>query len=435
MNHRKKWVTMLAGIMAGIMLLSLLLSLLVSTVSAASSSEIQGQIDDLKEQQQQLDDKIQQLEDSLVQNKNDLKSMMERKNVIDQQIALLHGEVTNITQMVSAYNLMIANKQSELDKAEAKLEELNDQYKDRIRAMEERGGLSYWSVIFKASSFSDLLDRLNMILEIAHADQKRMAALRDAAEKVNTTRDELTQEKIRMDLTKVELQNSQATLDSKRAETDKLLTDMKAKGDEYLQMLSESQKEQDQLLQDIVNKEDEYDKAKYEEWLADWLATSVPPTTATTAPSTAPDNIGGGSSHGNPDNVVDGITWYRPINDYWVSDEFGYRVHPITGEWKLHSGIDLAAPIGIPIYATRSGVVTIATYHYTAGNYVKINHNDGYASVYMHMNYFVVEEGDFVTAGQLIGYVGATGGVTGPHLHFSIAYNGVYQNPRNYIRF
>ncbi len=428
MNHRNKWVTMLAGIMAGIMLLSLLLGLLVSSVHAASSSEIQDQIDELKGQQEQLNHKIEQLENSLAQNTSDLRGMMQRKGVIDQQIALLHGEVSNINQMVSAYNLMIANKQRELDQAEARLEKLNEQYKDRIRAMEEKGGLSYWSVIFKASSFSDLLDRLNMILEIAHADQKRMAALREAADKVNTARDELTQDKINMELTKVELQNSQAELDSKRAETDALLVEMKAKGDEYKQLIADSQQEQEELLENLADKEDEYDKAKYEEWLADWLATSVPPTTAPTVPSTQ-------AGHGSPDNIVDGITWYRPINDYFVSDEFGYRIHPLTGEWKLHSGIDLAAPIGTPIYAARSGVVTIATYHWSAGLHVKVNHNDGFASVYMHMSQYIVEEGDFVTAGQLIGYVGDTGGVTGPHLHFSISYNGVYQNPRNYIRF
>jgi murein DD-endopeptidase MepM/ murein hydrolase activator NlpD len=99
----------------------------------------------------------------------------------------------------------------------------------------------------------------------------------------------------------------------------------------------------------------------------------------------------------------------------------------------MHKGVDLAAPKGTPIYATRSGYVNVATYHSTAGNYVTINHRDGFTSVYMHMTHYVVSPGQEVKAGQLIGYVGSTGRSTGPHLHFGIHYKGEYVNPMDYI--
>ena len=99
----------------------------------------------------------------------------------------------------------------------------------------------------------------------------------------------------------------------------------------------------------------------------------------------------------------------------------------------MHKGVDLNGAKGSPIYASRSGYVTTATYHYTAGNYVVINHGDGYSSVYMHMTHFVVNVGDYVKAGEVIGYVGSTGRCTGPHLHFGISYNGTYVNPMDYI--
>ena len=95
--------------------------------------------------------------------------------------------------------------------------------------------------------------------------------------------------------------------------------------------------------------------------------------------------------------------------------------------------LDLVASKGTPIYASRSGYVTIATYESTAGNYVTINHQDGYTSVYMHMTHDVVSVGEYVKAGQLIGYVGNTGRSKGFHLHFGISYNGTYVNPMNYI--
>ena len=135
----------------------------------------------------------------------------------------------------------------------------------------------------------------------------------------------------------------------------------------------------------------------------------------------------------NSPNNPSGTVWLVPCTYSRVSSPFGYRWHPTTGEYSMHKGVDLAAPKGTPIYATRSGYVNVATYHSTAGNYVTINHRDGYTSVYMHMTHYVVSPGQSVAAGQLIGYVGSTGRSTGPHLHFGIHYNGTYVNPMDYI--
>ena len=95
--------------------------------------------------------------------------------------------------------------------------------------------------------------------------------------------------------------------------------------------------------------------------------------------------------------------------------------------------MDLAAPENTPIVASRTGIVTAATYSKTGGYYVSINHGDGFSSVYMHMTRYVVKAGQAVSAGQVIGYVGSTGVSTGNHLHFGIAYNGKYVNPANYV--
>ena len=100
----------------------------------------------------------------------------------------------------------------------------------------------------------------------------------------------------------------------------------------------------------------------------------------------------------------------------------------------MHQGVDLATSPGTPIYAAKSGKVTNASFQSGgAGYYVSINHGDGFTSVYMHMTHFIVSPGQYVTTGQVIGYVGSTGASTGPHLHFGIAYNGSYINPMPYI--
>ena len=109
------------------------------------------------------------------------------------------------------------------------------------------------------------------------------------------------------------------------------------------------------------------------------------------------------------------------------------RYHPLTGVYKMHYGVDLAAGKGTAIYAAKSGTVTTAAYGEANGYYVTINHGDGYSSVYCHMTNYTVSAGDYVAQGDVIGYVGTTGWSTGPHLHFEILYNGSNVNPMNYI--
>ena len=99
----------------------------------------------------------------------------------------------------------------------------------------------------------------------------------------------------------------------------------------------------------------------------------------------------------------------------------------------MHSGVDMAAPAGTPIYAAKAGKVTVAKWSDSAGNYVSINHGDGFSSIYMHMTHYIVSAGQYVSQGQVIGYVGNTGLSKGAHLHFGISYNGTYVNPMAYI--
>ena len=122
-----------------------------------------------------------------------------------------------------------------------------------------------------------------------------------------------------------------------------------------------------------------------------------------------------------------------PCSYVKLTSPFGNRESPTAGASTYHQGVDLAAPQGTPVYASRAGRVTVAGYGSAAGYYVSINHLDGYSSMYMHLNNYVVSSGQTVSAGQLIGYVGSTGVSTGPHLHFGISYAGTYVNPLAYI--
>ena len=417
MKNRKRWVSVLAGVMAAVMLLSLIFSLIPTTAFAASSSEIRKQLNQLKEEKKAVQAQLEEVRGQYQANEDEIADLVSQKNAIDQEIALLHQQVDLINDQLAAYALLIADKQDELDDAQVRLDELSEKNKERIRAMEEEGKLSYWSIIFKASSFSDLLDRLDMIQEINAADQKRLKEMSEAAEVVATAQAELQSEKDELETAREELDATQVILDEKRAEADELLTELIAKGAEFEALMEQSEEEQDKLMQEIAQKEKDLKKAEYEEWLATYVPPTTRPSGNTGSSSSAPSSSG----------------WICPLKSYTLTSPFGMRVHPITVKYKMHNGVDMAAPQGTPIYASRSGKVTAATYQSSAGYYVSINHGDGFASIYMHMTHYIVSKGQYVNAGQVIGYVGSTGGSTGPHLHFGIAYKGTYVNPMNYI--
>lgn len=425
-NNRKKLVAILAGIMALMMLLTLLAGL-IPRAGATSSSEIKDQIEELKDQQKELKEQMKDLENKIDDNMGEMERIAAEKDIIDQEIFLLHEQVNNINEQIRVYGLLIADKQEELDAARARLQELTEINKERIKAMEENGKLSYWSVLFEANSFGDFLDRLNMVEEIHESDKRRLQALSDAANEVAAAQQELEQEKAALEITRDELAAAQLTLEEKRQEADQLLVQLNAKGQEYEAMMDRAEADAEELLADIAKKEKEYTEAKRQEYLQ-WLSTSVPETT-----KPKPSYSGGNSV---PDsNVVAGIRWVIPINYRRLSSPYGWRIHPVYGDRRFHSGVDLAAAQGTPIYATRSGTVTTATYNSSAGYYVTINHGDGFSSSYLHMTHYTVKVGQSVSAGQVIGYCGSTGTSTGPHLHFTLYYNGSTVNPANYINF
>ncbi len=404
--------------LAVLMLVSVLSAALPVPVGAASSGELKKQLEELKKQNQELEARQQALQEQYEENENEILNLIGQKNVIDQEIQLIYDQIANINSQIASYSLLIADKQDELDQARQRFEDLAKKNKERIRTMEEEGNLSYWAVLFKANSFSDLLDRLNMIEEIAAADRRRLTELQSAAQAVESARQVLETEKAAMEQTRQELDEAYAELEAKRAEADEILRQLIAKGEEFELLLQESEQLQEELMAQIAQTEKDFKDAQYQEW----LATYVPPSTQT--------GQGGNSGSSGPS----GSGWLSPLPYYTLTSPFGMRPHPILGYERMHNGVDLAAAMGTEIYAARSGWVTVAAFQANgAGNYVSINHGDGFSSIYMHMTNYIVSPGQYVSAGQVIGYVGDSGLSKGAHLHFGIAYNGSYVNPMAYI--
>lgn len=418
-------ISLSAAVLAVAMLLALAAPVapVVSNAAEKSSSEIQKEIDELEADKKDIQNKIDELHSQMDENMESMEAVVAQKNLIDQEIFLLYEQLVNINSQITRYRTLIADKQAELDAAQLRLEQLRERNKERIRAMEKNSGTSYWSVIFNADNFLDMLDRLGTILKINEADQKMIRELDQAAKEVELAKAELETQKEQLEVSKKELDDAQVVLEEKRAEADELLAQLVAQGEAYQALVDQAEHDKKDLESEIEDLEDEYDAAKYQEYLQ-WLASQPKPNPPATS------NTGGtaGSS-----NVTNGITWLKPCSYTRVSSPYGWRTHPVYGDQRFHHGVDLSAASGTPIVATRSGKVTIATYSSSAGYYVNIDHGDGFMSRYLHMTHYIVAPGQQVTAGQTIGYVGSTGVSTGPHLHFSVYFNGASVNPASYV--
>lgn len=377
-------------------------------VFAATSAQIQDELDDLEAKNAEIQREIDAIQNQYDANYNDMESMVATKNAIDQEMTLLSSKIETTNAQISAYSQLIADTQDELDDAQEELRSLSEAHRERVRVMEEEGNLTYWQVIFEANSFTDLLDRINMMEEINASDRRRIEQMRIAADIVTATQMNLESEKLALEETRVQLAEDEAALEEKRAESDELLLELEKKAEEFELLLAQSEILQEELMQEIAQKEAELDEAKHDEYLKKLALQGENP------PSSA--------------------SWTTPVSGYKLTSPFGMRLHPVLGYYRMHNGIDMACAQGTPIYATRAGKVTKTAYQAGgAGNYVSINHLDGFSSIYMHMTHYVVTQGQTVSQGQLIGYVGSTGISTGPHLHFGISYAGTYVNPLAYV--
>ena len=241
MKNRKNGRSVLCGILAAV----LLISIMPVSAEAKSSSEIRQQINEMKAENKELEEKLSELRDQFKENENEIINMVAEKDLIDQEIAILMEQIANINSQIMSYGLLIADKQDELDEAQTDLLELNQKHKDRIQAMEEEGSLSYWEVLFKANSFTDLLDRLNMMQEIAASDKRRMEELSAAAERVATMQAELNAEKEELEQSRLQLDEAQRQLEEKRLEADELLRKLVEKGEDFQALIDESEYLQD----------------------------------------------------------------------------------------------------------------------------------------------------------------------------------------------
>ena len=358
-----------------------------------TTNQTDSNLTDLQTQQQDLQDQIQQSHEELEEVQSQLSENLQQIEKLDERIRESENQIEELDEQVKSLQEEIASIQSQLDVAEANYEKQKDIMEKRLVAIYEAGDTKYLDVLLKSSNISEFLSNYYLITEIASVDKDLL--------------DEVESEKKEIELAKQKLEKNQqllATALQTQTKTATVLQNTKALRENYISRLSDEEKAKQAQIDEMTQ---QYEAVNNQilELAKQGLDTAY---------------IGGV------------LAW--PVPGYTkITSNYGMRVHPITGQYKLHTGVDISAPIGANFVAANDGIVTKAEYNTAYGNMVMIDHGGGISTLYAHGSEILVTVGQTVKKNEAILKVGSTGYSTGPHAHFEVRINGVVTDPIPYI--
>ena len=422
MNKRKRvFVSVIAVLLALVLVMSLLVSV-IGSVSAYAVS--QSEIDALKDERQEIQNEKNRIKGEIDDLESEQATYLERKAALDRQNELARQELELISEQIGIYDSLISSKEAEVKEATEAEEAQMARYRTRMRAMEENGALSYIAILFRATSFSELLSRIDYISEVLAYDKQLEEQCIESRENTQKVKAEYEATKLEQESARVELEAKRTELEKEIDDACRMIADLEKDIDEYTKAYYENeaaeQEVQAQIDELIAELQRQEAAAKAAREAAERAKNQGQSTPSTPTPSYTP--------------VVSTGTyiWPYPRNNY-VGSGFGYRIHPIFGDLRYHSGIDIGGTAGQEIVAADSGTVVTATYSSSYGNYIVINHGGGRTTLYGHMSSLAVSVGASVKQGDIIGYCGSTGWSTGPHLHFETTDGGTRVDPLSYF--
>ena len=373
----------------------------------------QSQIDELKAQRNVIRAQRQEKQAIVEALEAEKADVVAQKQAMDERNMYTLQQIQLNNQEIELYDEMIAEKAAELEEAQRLEKEQLERYRTRVRAMEENGGYNILAIISKSGSFSDMLTAMDDVGEIMESDRQLEEAYIAARENTESVK---------------------ADYESTRSELEELKAQLKAEQEELEKDIEEAIQIILDLENDLENRQAEYDAIMAAEDAAnatiDKLVAELEAERAAAAAAAAAAAGSGGG--GGSANASGSFLW--PVASYvYVSSRFGLRVHPITGEKKSHTGIDIASNQGTAVYASDGGTVTLAGWNGGYGNCIMIDHGNGYVTLYGHLSSISVSQGQTVSQGTTIGAVGSTGNSTGPHLHFEVLKNGTRIDPEQFF--
>ena len=383
--------------LAAALLAALLLVLPGQGAFAATLQELQQEQTRLEQEKEENDAKLAEL-------KADQSKQQEYKNTLDAQVQNLQSQIDGLNAQISGLDASISEKDAAIAEKQANIDRDVETLKERLCAIYMMGDASTLEIILQSESVIDMAQKVELLNMITEHDTKLIRQLSADMEAIAAERQEIEGQK-------EEVADARSELESRRTE----LASVQAEADRVLQELNQSVAAVQEESERIAKEKAEADQA-VDDWLKDYYASQA---------QGGSSGSGGYTSTGNFTWPVPGFTRLTTQFQEWTYG--GY-----------HRGIDIASTggrsiYGAPIVAADSGKVIKAGWNNSYGNCVYIDHGGGYVTRYAHASSLAVSQGQTVTKGQTIAYVGNTGDSFGAHLHFEVILNGNLQNPMNYF--
>lgn len=382
-------------------------SLLFSSVHAAD-------LDSLKDKKEETNEKKLQLESKLQVVQDDISSVRSKLKNIADEIANTDKKISQTKEQINQTKKEIKETEKKIEETTKKLEEKKKILAENLRKLHMKGEVTMMEYLFRSEDVSEFLDRFNQIKRFAKAN-------RALYEEVRETKRQLEEEKAHLEAVKKEQEAAKASLESlkdsqqaKKKEEMSLLAELVEKESSVEHEIDDQEAAINEInaqIADEIKKREEARKKREEEARKKKEAGEEVPVYN--------EPVGNGQ-----------LSLPVRAGSYIISSPYGLRSDPITGVMTGHNGVDFAAPYNTPIYAADSGTVLYSGPASGYGNWIVIDHNNGYYTIYGHMysDQLYVSAGQTVQKGQKIAGIGSSGKSTGNHLHFAVSKDPFNQN-------
>ena len=403
---------------------------------AKTLGDLRDEYSDIKDKVSDSEQKVKELESQQADQSKIVSALNVQLQKLNQERENITAQKDLITEDIDATEEKISSLNAEIAKLDAEIaakdQEIKDTVKlfcDRMRANYMAGETSVLEIFTSSSDMSSFLNRLEMFKRVTESDQGLV--------------DKLNKEIASIEKMQKELEEKKATLQKEKTELESKRSDLQATEDtltENQNVIKEKTEEVEAKL-NALNAQTKELKVSISEYNSEMSRLDNEIKEAIRKANQSSGSHNGGSNAGSMNSNVSasGWAWPLPYDGVYLTSYYGYRYHPLDGDWRYHSGIDvsMSGAYGKNIVATRAGTVILSSLESESGtgygNYIIIDHGDGYTSLYGHCSALLVSQGQRVSRGQIIARVGSTGWSTGPHLHFEVRYNGETVDPLDYV--
>ncbi len=349
----------------------------------------------------QLQNELKKINDQQAQNEAKQSALEKEVNILNAEIRVVDARIQELSQQISETENAISVKEEELEQARKDEAYHNARMKKRLRTMYKSGHFSYIEILLGADDFSEMLTRVDKVQFLLNYDEETLEQLIEIRNFIAETKKQLEETKQQLTAMKEEETVQQVSLKAKHSELQNKQAELEKEEQALLNIENQVVKDADELTKIL--------KKQYADKRAQEAAASAAKYT-------------GGK-----------LMWPVPTKYKRISSDFGMRLHPTLKRRLLHTGIDVPAPRGTPIYAAADGRVIHSGWLGSYGYAIIVDHGGGIMTLYGHCSSLISAKDDYVKRGQNIAKMGSTGRSTGSHVHFEVRKNGEYVDPKPYV--